>query len=59
MDGQGIWHVREKRNVYGAFLEKPEGKTPFERWHGFEGELENKLYKSIMGGDGLDSSGTG
>jgi hypothetical protein len=22
-----------------AFLEKPEGKRPFERWHGFGGEL--------------------
>jgi hypothetical protein len=30
MDGQGIWHVREKRNVYRAFLEKLEGKRPFE-----------------------------
>jgi len=39
MDGQGIWDVREKRNVVEASLEKPEGKRPFERWHGFGGEL--------------------
>jgi hypothetical protein len=39
MHGQGIYHVREKRNVYRAFLEKPERNMPFERWHGYGAEL--------------------
>lgn len=58
MDGQGIWHVREKRNMYRAFLEKPEGKRPFERCHGFGGEIQNESHQHVMGGDGLDSSGS-
>jgi hypothetical protein len=41
MDGQGIWHVREKRNVYRA-----------ERWHRFGEELLNESYQSVMEGDG-------
>jgi hypothetical protein len=37
----------EKRNVYRASLEKPEGKRPLGKWHGFR-EHYNESYQSIM-----------
>jgi hypothetical protein len=55
-----VARMGEERKVYRVLVEKPEGKRPLERQrHRWEDGIRMDLREIVLGGGGLDSTGSG